>query len=206
MADTTQESQASATPSRDSNTTRRGRQRGQRGPNPPPNADGHTGGGGRGGGRRGGPKGGNRGDRRVNAGRNQNTTRNQASSAEQADRRAQPPDHVPPSEGTSGDRPTGDAFKGEGEARSKPVKRWEAVVKAQRELGNEDADDGEVCFICASSVAHTSVSPCNHRTCHICALRLRALYKAKTCAHCRVRLPLIFFYIWIIRSYSRLTS
>lgn len=52
---------------------------------------------------------------------------------------------------------------------------------------DDDADDGEVCFICASRVAHTSVSPCNHRTCHICALRLRALYKNKACAHCRVR-------------------
>jgi hypothetical protein len=31
-----------------------------------------------------------------------------------------------------------------------------------------------------------SVAPCNHRTCHICALRLRALYKTKACAHCRV--------------------
>lgn len=50
----------------------------------------------------------------------------------------------------------------------------------------DDADDGEVCFICASTVEHTSVSPCNHRTCHICALRLRALYKNKGCAHCRV--------------------
>lgn len=50
----------------------------------------------------------------------------------------------------------------------------------------DDADDGEICFICASTVEHTSVSPCNHRTCHICALRLRALYKSKGCAHCRV--------------------
>lgn len=55
----------------------------------------------------------------------------------------------------------------------------------------DDADDGEICFICASNVAHSSVSPCNHRTCHICALRLRALYKNKACAHCRVR-----FVIW----------
>lgn len=53
----------------------------------------------------------------------------------------------------------------------------------------DDADDGEVCFICASKVEHTSVSPCNHRTCHICALRLRALYKNKGCAHCRVSSP-----------------
>jgi hypothetical protein len=50
----------------------------------------------------------------------------------------------------------------------------------------DDAEDGEICFICASKVAHSSVSPCNHRTCHICGLRLRALYKNKACAHCRV--------------------
>jgi hypothetical protein len=36
------------------------------------------------------------------------------------------------------------------------------------------------------------VSPCNHRTCHICALRLRALYKNRGCAHCRVCLLLAF--------------
>jgi E3 ubiquitin-protein ligase ZNF598 len=46
----------------------------------------------------------------------------------------------------------------------------------------------EVCFICASPVEHYSVAPCNHRTCHICALRMRALYKTKDCAHCRVSL------------------
>jgi E3 ubiquitin-protein ligase ZNF598 len=53
---------------------------------------------------------------------------------------------------------------------------------------NEEADpEAEVCFICASPVVHHSVAPCNHRTCHICALRMRALYKNKECAHCRVR-------------------
>jgi hypothetical protein len=48
-----------------------------------------------------------------------------------------------------------------------------------------EAEEGEVCFICASPVQHLAVAPCNHRTCHICSLRLRALYKTKTCAHCR---------------------
>ncbi|KAJ5648718.1 hypothetical protein N7490_005090 [Penicillium lividum] len=57
----------------------------------------------------------------------------------------------------------------------------------------DDADDGEVCFICASKVEHTSVSPCNHRTCHICALRLRALYKNKACAHCRTESSFVIF-------------
>jgi hypothetical protein len=49
-----------------------------------------------------------------------------------------------------------------------------------------EEEEGEVCFICASPVIHQALSPCNHRTCHICALRLRALYKTKACAHCRV--------------------
>jgi ribosome assembly protein 4 len=61
-----------------------------------------------------------------------------------------------------------------------------SAAKKPVEAATDDADDGEVCFICASPVEHTSVSPCNHRTCHICALRLRALYKNKACAHCRV--------------------
>lgn len=63
------------------------------------------------------------------------------------------------------------------------------VGTKQVAAATDDADDGEICFICASAVEHTSVSPCNHRTCHICALRLRALYKNKGCAHCRVSGP-----------------
>lgn len=65
------------------------------------------------------------------------------------------------------------------------------VGTKQVAAATDDADDGEVCFICASTVEHTSVSPCNHRTCHICALRLRALYKSKGCAHCRVSLSIV---------------
>lgn len=51
-------------------------------------------------------------------------------------------------------------------------------------------DDGEaeVCFICANPISHHAIAPCNHITCHICALRLRALYKSKDCPHCRVSL------------------
>lgn len=56
-----------------------------------------------------------------------------------------------------------------------------------------DADEGEVCFICASPVQHTAVAPCNHRSCHICSLRLRALYKTKACAHCRTESDHVIF-------------
>lgn len=88
----------------------------------------------------------------------------------------QPPGSVPDGPGTSGDRSTGDARRTESEGKGKQL-----VATA-----TDEPDDGEICFICASKVEHTSVAPCNHRTCHICALRLRALYKTKACAHCRV--------------------
>jgi hypothetical protein len=57
-----------------------------------------------------------------------------------------------------------------------------------KDVGGEDNEDEdeEVCFICAASIEHNAVAPCNHRTCHICALRMRALYKTKDCPHCRV--------------------
>ena len=55
---------------------------------------------------------------------------------------------------------------------------------------SDDAASGgtesEVCFICADPVRYIAIPPCNHPTCHICSLRMRALYKSKTCSHCRV--------------------
>ncbi|KAK4192360.1 E3 ubiquitin-protein ligase hel2 [Podospora australis] len=54
-------------------------------------------------------------------------------------------------------------------------------------------DDAEVCFICANTITHYSVAPCNHVTCHLCALRLRALYKSKDCPHCRTSSPYVIF-------------
>lgn len=64
---------------------------------------------------------------------------------------------------------------------------------------NDDAqDDAEVCFICASPIEHTAIGPCNHQTCHICALRLRALYKTRACAHCRVRYSIVLCHIILI--------
>ena len=76
--------------------------------------------------------------------------------------------------GSFGDRLTEDAETKEGE---------EELQEQDQEGDNVEA---EVCFICASPVVHNSVAPCNHRTCHICALRLRVLYKTRACAHCRV--------------------
>ncbi|KAG1827422.1 uncharacterized protein BJ212DRAFT_1312222 [Suillus subaureus] len=49
----------------------------------------------------------------------------------------------------------------------------------------EATDDAVVCWICAEPVKYYSVSACNHRTCHVCALRLRALYKKLDCTFCK---------------------
>ncbi|KAI5927499.1 hypothetical protein F4810DRAFT_698903 [Camillea tinctor] len=61
--------------------------------------------------------------------------------------------------------------------------------------GTDGADDAEaeVCHICASPIAHQSVTPCNHITCHICALRMRVLWKNKKCANCRTHAPFVIF-------------
>ena len=89
-----------------------------------------------------------------------------------------PPIPPPPGlggRGTSGGRSTRDAETREGE-----------LMEGKLHEEEEEDVEAEVCFICASPVIHNSVAPCNHRTCHICALRLRALYKTRACAHCRV--------------------
>ena len=49
-----------------------------------------------------------------------------------------------------------------------------------------EADDAAICWICAEPVKYYSVSQCNHRTCHVCGLRLRALYKKLECTFCKV--------------------
>ena len=87
-----------------------------------------------------------------------------------------------PARGTFGGRLTEDASKPQGETIGQGATAEEAVE-----------EEGEVCFICASPIEHTSIAPCNHQTCHICALRLRALYKTRACAHCRSEAPFVVF-------------
>lgn len=55
------------------------------------------------------------------------------------------------------------------------------VVQATRKVQEPptSAEEDNICFICAEAVKFYSLSECNHRTCHICALRLRALYKVR---------------------------
>ncbi|KAK6362822.1 hypothetical protein TWF730_000275 [Orbilia blumenaviensis] len=54
-------------------------------------------------------------------------------------------------------------------------------------------DNEEICFICANPIQYHSIAPCNHMTCHICSLRMRALYKTKQCPHCRTNSDYVIF-------------
>jgi len=58
---------------------------------------------------------------------------------------------------------------------------------------SETGDSDNVCWICAEPVKYYSISECNHRTCHVCAIRLRALYKKTDCTFCKVRLGVFIF-------------
>lgn len=49
--------------------------------------------------------------------------------------------------------------------------------------------DTDICWLCTEPVKFHSVSECNHRTCHVCAVRLRALYKKMECTFCKVSKP-----------------
>lgn len=77
----------------------------------------------------------------------------------------------------------------DGEPDKQQLAPSEAARRAAADADASGADDGTVCWICAEPVKYWSVSECNHRTCHVCALRLRALYKKLECTFCKVRPP-----------------
>ncbi|KAK4445058.1 E3 ubiquitin-protein ligase hel2 [Podospora aff. communis PSN243] len=74
-----------------------------------------------------------------------------------------------------------------------PQAKAPAFKNRTQEQGGDADDDAEVCFICASNIDHRAITPCNHDTCHICALRMRALYKDKNCPHCRTLASFVVF-------------
>lgn len=70
-----------------------------------------------------------------------------------------------------------------------------AIEKAEREeeaaaearLGADgEEEEVDTCYICAEPVKYYALGTCSHRTCHVCSLRLRALYKKKECTFCKV--------------------
>ncbi|KAG6918844.1 hypothetical protein DXG01_011249 [Tephrocybe rancida] len=71
---------------------------------------------------------------------------------------------------------------------TKPV-----AAAAEAAANADDNEDEDVCWICAEPVKYYAVSDCNHRTCHVCALRLRALYKKLDCTFCKEPQPTVIF-------------
>jgi hypothetical protein len=70
--------------------------------------------------------------------------------------------------------------------KKEPLRGFKNPPKLEEEDQNEEAD-ADVCFICTRPIDYYSVAPCDHRTCHLCTLRLRVLYKTKNCAYCKVK-------------------
>jgi hypothetical protein len=70
---------------------------------------------------------------------------------------------------------------------SKDTDNPQAQADVQPEDENAGQDESDLCWICAEPIKYYAVSDCNHRTCHVCALRLRALYKKLECTFCKVR-------------------
>lgn len=97
-------------------------------------------------------------------------------------------------DGTAGGRPgagkdSGKAKQGQDhvEQKDEEITGPTAAAPTVTATGAEGAEeDDDVCWICAELVKYWSVSECNHRTCHVCALRLRALYKKTDCTFCKV--------------------
>jgi len=70
-------------------------------------------------------------------------------------------------------------------------KQTQDLVQQMAAVTVSEAGDIEVCWICAEPIKYYAVSECNHRTCHVCAIRLRALYKKTDCTFCKVRYLLL---------------
>ncbi|KAF7292712.1 RING-type domain-containing protein [Mycena indigotica] len=74
-------------------------------------------------------------------------------------------------------------------------KEGEKVAPAIEDDTAASEGDADVCWICAEPVKYYAVSECNHRTCHVCSLRLRALYKKNECTFCKEPQPAMVFTI-----------
>jgi Zinc finger, C3HC4 type (RING finger) len=67
-------------------------------------------------------------------------------------------------------------------------KQDDSAAQTQMDPQLDESQDQDLCWICAEPIKYYAVSECNHRTCHVCALRLRALYKKLDCTFCKVRI------------------
>lgn len=84
--------------------------------------------------------------------------------------------------GSGGDEPTS-------KASSKSSGNGTSSKADSSGFGNEQ----EMCLICTEPIRIASLSPCNHKVCHICSFRNVALYKKHQCLVCRTETPKLIF-------------
>lgn len=73
-------------------------------------------------------------------------------------------------------------------------KSFQSISRVKNsELINFDTQNNETCSVCAEfEPKFWSISPCGHKICWICSLRLRALYNSKLCPICKTQNDFIF--------------
>ncbi|KAI8349652.1 hypothetical protein EDC96DRAFT_520018 [Choanephora cucurbitarum] len=123
---------------------------------------------------------------------------NQASSSTEATQQTQPTENKKrhrrrrPTEKSRSE--TNQDDKKPSKPKKKPTKEPLKGFKKKPVVESDDDDaEGDVCFICTRPIDYYAVAPCDHRTCHLCTLRLRALYGTKNCAYCKVEAKRVVF-------------
>ncbi|ORX93366.1 hypothetical protein K493DRAFT_262528, partial [Basidiobolus meristosporus CBS 931.73] len=78
---------------------------------------------------------------------------------------------------------------------ARPKKEYRIEPSKPPKADTPEAENNQVehCFICTEPISCYSVGVCNHRTCHLCSLRLRVLYRNKTCGYCKTELKSVVF-------------
>ena len=56
-----------------------------------------------------------------------------------------------------------------------------------------EEDTDHMCLICAENMTIASLSPCNHKVCHLCSFRNVALYQKNQCLICRTETPKLIY-------------
>lgn len=67
---------------------------------------------------------------------------------------------------------------------------------------HEEGKDEESCIICTDTIIYAALSPCNHKTCHKCTFRQRALYNKRSCLVCRTENDHLIFTPEVKENYS----
>ncbi|KAJ1021672.1 hypothetical protein NDA16_003808 [Ustilago loliicola] len=142
------------------------------------------------------------GGRRANFGGSLTSNAAQAGSSQAPNQNSSRPDHLRPQRPRNQqvqNNKKHDATRDEEASTSATTAAEPATAPQTQPSAEQDDDDDELppeaetCFICADPIKLTSVAPCDHRTCHICALRLRVLYKKDECTFCKSKIDRLIF-------------